>query len=126
MPNVKYSGDKGIVQSSGTGGFTLSGVGLALDEETVTFDENKDISAVGVTKCTSNANNRVGTLKSPTTVSGAAGQTKLVLKTTADGKVQLKDANGELGGQLLNAEGDFSFLVWTSTSWLPVASKITA
>lgn len=126
MPNVKYSGDKGIVQSSGTGGFTLSGVGLALDEETVVFDANKPISAVGVTKCTSNDDGREGTLDSPTTVSGAAGQTKLVLKTAGANKVQLKDANGALAGQLLNAAGDFSFLIWTGTAWLPVASKITA
>jgi hypothetical protein len=124
MPNVKYSGDKGIVQSSGTGGFSLSGVGLALDEETVVFNANKPISAVGVTKCTSDGDNRKGELGSPTTVSGAAGQTKLVLKTAAVGKVQLADANGDLNGQLLSAAGDFSFLVWTGTAWLPVASEI--
>lgn len=126
MPNVTYSGSKGIVQSSGTGGFTLSGVGLALDSETVVFDANKAISSVGVTNCTSNADDRVGTIASPTAVSGAAGQTKLIVKTAGAGKVQLADANGNINGQLLNAEGDYSFLIWTGSQWLPVSSTITA
>ena len=126
MPNVKYSGAQGIVQSTGTGGFTVSGVGITLDAETVVFDGNKAISSVGVTKCTSDANGRVGTLASPTTVAGAAGQTKLVHKTAVNGKVQLADANGQIGGSLLNASGDFCFLVWTGSAWVPVAQKITA
>lgn len=126
MPNVTYSGSKGIVQSSGTGGFTLSGVGLALDSETVVFDANKAISSVGVTNCTSNDNGRVGTIASPTAVSGAAGQTKLIVKTAADGKVQLNDVNGAIAGQLLNDAGDYSFLIWTGSQWLPVSSTITA
>ena len=125
MPNVTYSGTQGIVQSTGTGGFTVSGVGVTLDSETVAFTGNAALSAVGTSAVTSNGAH-TGTLASPTNVAGAAGQTKLVHKTTGPSTVQLADANGALAGMLLNAAGDYAFLVWTGTAWLPVASKITA
>ena len=128
MPNVTYSGTQGIVQSTGTGGFTVSGVGVTLDSETIAFTADATISSTGTTACTSDDNGRVGTIASPTDVAGAAGQTKLVHKTSAagDGKVQLADANGNLTGMLLKQAGDYAFLVWTGTAWLPIASKITA
>ena len=125
MPNVTYSGAKGIVQSTGLGGFTLDGVGLALDTETVALADDGALSGIGLSSVTSDGAH-TGTIASPTAVAGAAGQTKVVHKTTAPGTVQLADANGALAGMLLNAEGDYALLVWTSTAWLPVASKITA
>ena len=36
MPNFKYDGANGVVQSTGTGDFQVSGVGISQDVETIT------------------------------------------------------------------------------------------
>ena len=48
MPNLKYSGSKGVVQSTGLGQFHVSGVGIAHDVETITLDANKSGKSYGV------------------------------------------------------------------------------
>ena len=127
MPNVTYSGAKGIVSSTGSGGFTLSGVGLALDSEAVTTTDNltPPLSSVGVSNVTA-ANAHTVLIPDPTAVAGAAGQVKLVVKATANATATLHDSTGAvISGAALNAANDYALLVWTGTRWLPVAKVIS-
>lgn len=127
MPNVEYSGSKGIVSSKGTGGFTLSGVGLALDSEAVTTTNNNtpELSSVGVSTVTAAGAHTV-LIPDPTAVEGAAGQTKLVIKATDANTATLHDSSGAvLTSAVLNNTDDFALLVWTGTRWLPVLKNIT-
>lgn len=127
MPNVTYSGTQGIVQSSGTGGFTVQGVGIALDVETITgiADDNTTLKAYGVSKvATDNNGNREVTVENPVDVTGAAGQTKLIVKTDGNNEVAVRsvatNAAGLVGDSLNNAN-DYILLMWTGTDWVCVA-----
>ena len=124
MPNLKYSGSKGVVQSTGLGQFHVSGVGIAHDLDEVTLN-NGDGNATshGITIVTQTAGVNTLTIKNPVTVEGAAGQQKLVrIKTAGAGSVQLaSDGTANILGDLLTAAGDYALLVWTGTDWVSVA-----
>ena len=127
MPNVTYSGTQGIVQSTGTGGFTVQGVGIALDVETITgiANNNTKLKAYGVSKvATNNGGNREVTVENPVDVAGAAGQTKLIVKTDGNNEIAVRsvatNAAGLVGDSLNNAN-DYILLMWTGTDWVCVA-----
>lgn len=124
MPNLKYSGSKGVVQSTGSGQFHISGVGIARDVETVTLNQNKSASSVGVSLVNVSGANRVLTIPNPVTVADAAGQQKLVvLKSTASsGTFQIDSASStNLAGAKLTGVNDYALLVWTGTDWTCIA-----
>lgn len=124
MPNLKYSGSKGVVQSTGSGQFHISGVGIARDVETVTLDSNKSASSVGVSLVDVSGGGQQLTIPNPVTVEGAAGQQKLVvLKSTAtSGTIRIDSAQtNNLCADLLTAPNDYALLVWTGTDWVSVA-----
>ena len=125
MPNVKYSAEKGLITSSGTGGFTLEGVGLALDSETSSTAGNlHPISANGVSTVTA-TDDHTGLIAAPKQAS-LAGQQKLVIKATADNTLTLRDASGAVPtGAVLNGANDFALLVWTGSRWFPIVKNIT-
>lgn len=128
MPNLKYTGSKGIVQSTGEGAFQLSGVGVSHDVETVTnLAGNATITSHGVTIFNLVTGNRDATVPNPP-VSLQAGQQKLVVvKAVAGGggAVTLKDEGGTaLLTPKLDAADDYCLLVWTGSSWIPIATNI--
>lgn len=129
MPNLKYSGSKGIVQSTGTGQFHISGVGIAQDVETLALTGNAAAKAYGVTNISSCDGGHTVTVANPTTVDGAAGQTKLIV-ATADlvGEATIASAGtGDLiGGDNLKAAGDYCLLMWTGSDWVAVAEFTAA
>ena len=124
MPNLKYSGSKGVVQSTGLGQFHVSGVGIAHDVDEVTLNNgNGNASSHGTTIVTQTAGDNTLTIANPVTVDGAAGQQKLVrLKTANAGSVQLASAGtANILDDLLTAVDDYALLVWTGTDWVSVA-----
>ncbi len=127
MPNVKYSGSKGIVQSTGTGQFHISGVGIAQDVETLALTGNAAASAYGVTNIPSSDGVHTVTVANPTTVDGAAGQTKLIVATGAlAGEAKIASAGtADLIGDNLNAAGNYCLLMWTGSDWVTVAELTT-
>lgn len=129
MPNLKYSGSKGVVQSTGTGQFHVSGVGVAHDVESIDLDANKSATSFGVTLVTNTDDNaRVLTIPNPTTVEGAAGQQKLVVLTgiAGGGRCTVKNAAAaDVVGAPLTAANDYALLVWTGTTWACAAEVST-
>ena len=128
MPNLKYSGSKGVVQSTGTGQFHVSGVGVAHDVESYAVDGAKTATSFGVTLVSNITNASVLTIPNPTTVEGAAGQQKLVVVTGAagGGALTVKNAaEADLVGDNLTAANDYALLVWTGTTWACVAEVST-
>ena len=128
MPNLKYSGSKGVVQSTGAGQFHVSGVGVAHDVETITLDGNKSARSYGVTNVDVDGANKVLTIPNPVSVSGAAGQQKLVvLKSIANGGTfQINSAStADLCSDNLTAVNDYALLVWTGTDWIAAAEVST-
>jgi len=131
MPNVKYSGSKGIVQSTGTGQFHVSGVGIAHDVEEKTLnnpDGTVDIASHGPTLITNTAGNNVVRVLNPVEVDGAAGQQKLVvLSSHAAGNVTVRSVDtADLIGDPMTAAGDYCLLVWTGSDWVVAAEVTTA
>lgn len=128
MPNLKYSGSKGVVQSTGTGQFHVSGVGVAHDVETYAIAADKTATAYGVTLLTNVTNAVSLTIPNPVSVEGAAGQQKLVVVTGAvgGGNVTIKNAAAvDVVGAALTAANDYALLVWTGTTWACVAEVST-
>lgn len=126
MPNVKYSGSKGIVQSTGSGQFHVSGVGVAHDVEEKTLNNPAgvvDIASHGPTLITNTAGANTVRVLDPAEVEGAAGQQKLVvLSSRAAGDVTVRSvATGDLIGDTLKVAGDYCLLVWTGSDWVAVA-----
>ena len=127
MPNLKYSGSKGIVQSTGSGQFHVSGVGIAQDVETIDLDSNKSASSHGVSLVDVDGAQQL-TIPNPVAVAGAAGQQKLVvLKSTANGGTIRIDSEttNNLCGDLLAAVNDYALLAWTGTDWVVIAELTT-
>ena len=129
MPNLKYSGSKGVVQSTGSGQFHVSGVGVAHDVESIDLDADKSAKSFGVTLVTdSDDNARVLTVPNPVTVEDAAGQQKLVVLTgvAGGGRCTVKNAAAaDIVGAPLTAANDYALLVWTGTTWVCVAEVTT-
>ena len=129
MPNLKYSGSKGVVQSTGSGQFHVSGVGVAHDVESIDLDADKSAKSFGVTLVTdSDAVGRVLTVPNPVTVEDAAGQQKLVVLTGAagNGHCTVKNAaDDDIVGAPLTTANDYALLVWTGTTWTCVAEVTT-
>lgn len=128
MPNLKYSGSKGIVQSTGSGQFHVSGVGIAQDVETITLDGNKSAQSHGVTLVDVDGAGRQLTIPNPVAVAGAAGQQKLVvLKSIANaGTIRIdSETTDNLCGDLLAAVNDYALLAWTGTDWVVIAELTT-
>ena len=128
MPNLKYSGSKGVVQSTGTGQFHVSGVGVAHDVESYDVAGAKTATAYGVTLVTNITGARVLTIPNPVSVEGAAGQQKLVVLTGAagNGNLTIKNAAAaDVVGDALTAANDYALLVWTGTTWACVAEVTT-
>lgn len=129
MPNVKYSGSKGIVQSTGSGQFHVSGVGIAHDVETITqVTADANLASHGPTIIEDIAGAHTLTVPNPTSVDGAAGQQKLVyLKSNPTaGNVTIRSVDtANLIGDALAAVGDYCLLMWTGSDWVVVA-EVTA
>lgn len=129
MPNVKYSGSKGIVQSTGSGQFHVSGVGVAHDVETITqVTAAANLASHGPTIIEDINGAHILTVPNPTSVDGAAGQQKLVyLKANATaGSVTIRSATtANLIGDDLATAGDYCLLMWTGSDWVVVA-EVTA
>ena len=132
MPNVKYSGSKGIVQSTGSGQFHVSGVGIAHDVEEKTLNNPAgivDIASHGPTLITNTAgDNTVRVLNPADAGTGTAGQQKLVvLSSLAAGNVTVRSvASNDLIGDPMTAAGDYCLLVWTGSDWVVAAEVTTA
>lgn len=123
MPNLKYSGSKGVVQSTGLGQFHVSGVGIAHDVETIELDANKSGKSYGVSLIEVDGAREL-TIPNPVSVSDAAGQQKLVVcKSVANGgTIQINSATTDnVCADLLTAADDYALLVWTGTDWVSVA-----
>ena len=129
MPSLKYSGSKGIVQSTGSGAFQLSGVGVSHDVQTITnVDTNITITSHGTTIFNTVTGNRIVTVPNPP-ASTHAGQQKLIVSKAVQGgaTAEIKDENGEVifaGGVKINAANEYCLLVWTGSSWIPIATNI--
>ena len=129
MPNLKYSGSKGIVQSTGSGQFHVSGVGIAQDVETVTINNAHGAArSFGVTKVIQTAGAQNLVVANPVTVSDAAGQQKLItISTFTGGTLTIRNQGGtDLVGAVLKAANDYALLVWTGSDWVCVAEHTTA
>lgn len=128
MPNLKYSGSKGVVQSTGLGQFHVSGVGVAHDVETITLDGNKSAKSYGVSLIDVDGVGQILTIPNPVSVSDAAGQQKLVVckSVVNGGTIRIDSATtNDLCGDLLTAANDYALLVWTGTDWVAVAEVTT-
>ena len=126
MPNLKYSGSKGVVQSTGDGQFHISGMSITHDVDTIeNVDAAKSTPGHGVTVLTtvSGGVTHKVTVQDPGNVADAAGQQKfVVLKGAAvNSKVKLvTEADAAITDDLTAAD-DYALLVWTGTSWVSVA-----
>tara|TARA_B100001057_G_scaffold496240_1_gene597184 strand:- start:4947 stop:5327 length:381 start_codon:yes stop_codon:yes gene_type:complete len=126
MPNVTYSGTQGIVQSTGTGGFTVQGVGIALDSEDVSSTAGGAISSVGVTRLVSTGAHTM-TVANPVNVAGAAGQMKLIVRGAGGHEITIRSAlTADLIGDNLKAANDYALLMWTGSDWICVAELTSA
>ena len=128
MPNFKYSGSKGIVQSTGAGQFHVSGVGIAQDEEEIAINGTANARAYGVTKLTNVTNASVLTIPKPVQVEDAAGQQKLVVVSGIAGGGNLtvrSQTTNDLIGATLTAANDYALLVWTGSDWTCIAQVST-
>lgn len=130
MPNVKYSGSKGIVQSTGSGQFHVSGVGIAHDVETITqVTADANLASHGPTIIEDIAGGpHTLTVPDPTLVEGAAGQQKLIYvkANVTGGTIRIaSDETANLVGDDLGAVGDYCLLVWTGSDWV-VAAEVSA
>ena len=127
MPNLKYSGSKGVVQSTGDGQFHISGMGITHDVDTIAnVDAAKSTPGHGVTVLTTVSGGAAlkVTVQNPGNVADAAGQQKFViLKGVANvgSQVQLvTEADAAITANLTAAD-DYALLVWTGTTWVSVA-----
>tara|TARA_B100000131_G_scaffold302082_1_gene324907 strand:+ start:258 stop:653 length:396 start_codon:yes stop_codon:yes gene_type:complete len=130
MPNVKYSGSKGIVQSTGNGAFQVSGVGVSHDVETIQLMNTHLTSSnsSGLTAIENVQGARILTVPNPH-VSTAAGQQKLIVLKGRDGGGQVQvgsenTANLNINNGVLDAVDDYCLLVWTGVDWVTVATNI--
>ena len=128
MPNLKYSGSKGIVQSTGSGAFQLSGVGVSHDVATIShLQANASTTPYGVTIIENVTGNIVLTIPNPKDSTNKSQQKLVVLKGIAGGgDVQIKSetTNNVNVAALLDNADDYCLLAWNNSDWVTIATNI--
>ena len=122
MPNFKYDGANGVVQSTGTGDFQVSGVGISQDVETITATGTHRAKGYGVTRIANMTGACIVELPPPPReADGVGGQMKLIVVDGAagNGNVTVKTvtaAGVQITADRLNdaftAANDFALLMW--------------
>lgn len=126
MPNLKYSGSKGIVQSTGSGAFQLSGVGVSHDVATIShLQANGTTTPYGVTIINNVTGNRVLTIPNPKDSTNKSQQKLVVLKgRDGNGDVQIaSETTGNVNNGKLDAVDDYCLLVWNNSDWVTIATN---
>lgn len=122
MPNVTYDGTNGIVQSTGSADFTVSGTGISQDVETITATGTHRAKGYGVTRIDNMTGACIVELPPPPReADGVGGQMKLIVVDGAagNGNVTIKTvtaAGAQITADLLSdaftAANDFALCVW--------------
>ena len=131
MAKVTYSAAKGLVVESGTG-FQVNDA--AILEEIHEAEGAADglatalsLENFGITNVTTDG--QILTAELPD--GDAAGQTALIVcaDITLGGSVQPQDADGNnlvsAGDNLLDAEGDYTYCLWTGSAWVIIAEELS-
>lgn len=126
MPNVTYDGTNGIVQSTGSADFTVSGTGISQDVESLTLANGQPSATLrakgyGVTRLDITGAVTLELPPPPREAAGVGGQMKLIVvdASAGGGSCTLKtvtaagaEITADLPNDALTAINDFVLCVW--------------